>query len=119
MEVRVRLAEIDAPEIDQRYGATARNVLCSMFYGHEVDIEPRETSYGRVVGLIRGGGLNTSEAMVAAGGAWDYPHCDSDSAMAVLERRASTGRIGLWVDPDASPPWTWRHSRAGRFTPQR
>lgn len=112
--VRIRLAEIDASEIDQLYGAAAHNFLCSMACDQEVDIEPSETSYARVVGLIRGGGLDTSEATVAAGAAWDYPQYGSESATATLERRVRTGRIGLWVDPDASPPWTRRHSRAGQ-----
>lgn len=119
MGVRIRLAEIDAPEIDQPYGTRARNVLCSMVCGHDVDVEPRGRSYDRVVGLIRAGGQDTSKAMVAAGAAWDYRQYDRDPEIPALQEHARVAHAGLWADPDAIPTWTWRHSRAGRFTPPR
>ncbi len=40
-----------------------------MICGRVVDVEPRGTSYNRVVGLIRVQGVDTSEAMVRAGAA--------------------------------------------------
>lgn len=109
--VRVRLAEIDAPEIDQPYGTEARDVLCAMICGREVDVDPRGSSYDRVVGLIRVGRLYTSEAMVAAGAAWDYAQYDTDPAMPELEQEALQQGRGLWADTHAVPPWDWRHKR--------
>lgn len=82
--VRVRLAEIDAPEIDQPYGTAARDVLCSLVCGRVVDVEPRGTSYDRIVGLIRVNGIDTSEAMVRAGAAWDYARYDADPVIPAL-----------------------------------
>ena len=107
--LKVRLAEIDAPEIDQPYGVEARDVLCSMICGRVIDVEPRGTSYDRVVGLIRLGGLDTSEAMVRAGAAWDYPQYDPDPAIPALEARARAGRLGLWAAARPVAPWSWRH----------
>ena len=102
--MKIRLAEIDTPEIDQPYGTAARDILCAMICGRDVDIEPRGTSYDRVVGLIRIGGLDTSEAMVRAGAAWDYVRYDNDPVMPGLEQAARAGRQGLWADPASIPP---------------
>ena len=52
--------------MDQPYGTEARYVLCAMICGCHVDIEPRGTSYDRIVGLIRVHGIDTSEVMVRA-----------------------------------------------------
>lgn len=112
--IKVRLAEIDAPEIDQPYGTAARAVLCSMVCGRDVDVEPRGTSYDRIVGLIRINGLDTSEAMVRAGAAWDYPQYDLDPMMPSLQRAARAGQLGLWGNPSPIPPWEWRHNGMGR-----
>lgn len=109
--VRVRLAEIDAPEIDQPYGTAACDVICDMGCGRDVEIEPRGTSYDCIVGLIRVGGVDTSEAMVRAGAAWDYVRYDSDPAMPGLQAEARSAGRGLWADPNAVPPWEWRHAR--------
>ena len=104
----MRLAEIDAPEIDQPYGATARDVLCALICGREVDVEPRGTSYDRVIGLIRVNGADTSEAMVRAWAAWDYARCDNDPAMPGLQSEVRAGRKGLWAHPHAVATWDWR-----------
>jgi micrococcal nuclease len=113
--IKVRLAEIDASEIDQPYGTEARDVLCRRVCGRDVDIEPRGNSYDRVVGLIRVGGIDTSEAMVRAGAAWDYPQYDTDPLIPALQARARAGHIGLWAAARPVAPWDWRHRGAGRF----
>lgn len=117
--IRVRVSEIDSAEIDQPYGTQARDVMCAMVCDKDVDVEPRGRSYDRVVGLIEVGGLDTSGAMVAAGAAWDYAQYDRDLMMPVLQEKARARRLGLWAEPAPVAPWTWRHSRAGRFTPPR
>lgn len=114
--LKVRLAEIDLPEIDQSYGLKARDTLCAIVCGRDVDIERRGTSYDRLVGLIRVRGLDTGEAMVRAGAAWDYQRYDPDPTIPALEARARAGRIGLWASSHPVAPWDWRRG-VGRFTP--
>ena len=79
-----------------------------MICGHDVDVEERGTSYGRIVGLIRVRGADTSEAMVRAGAAWDYARNDTDPAIPTLEARGRAGRLGLWAGARPVPPWEWR-----------
>ncbi|MDE4915915.1 thermonuclease family protein [Methylobacterium sp. 092160098-2] len=107
---RIRVAEIDAPEIYQPFGTQARDVMCSMVCGKPSDVEPLGRSYDRLVGLIGVGGLDTSEAMVAAVAAWDYARYDRDPAMPGLEAAARRQGRWLWADPQAIPPWEWRRN---------
>ncbi len=67
----IRLAEIDSPDSDQPYGVEAQRVVCAIICGKYVEIDPRGTSYDRVVGLILAP-YDVSEAMVKAGAAWEY-----------------------------------------------
>ena len=113
--IKVRLAEIDPPEIDQPYGTEARDVLCAIVCSRCVEIEPRGASYDRLVGLVRAQGVDTSEAMVTAETAWDYPQYDTDPIIPVLEAKARAGHVGLWAAALPIAPWDWRHSRAGHF----
>lgn len=85
--VKIRLAEIDAPEIDQPFGVEAQRIICAMICGRDVEVEERGTSYDRIVGLIRVQGIDTSEAMVRAGAAWDYVQYDSLPAIPALAGR--------------------------------
>ena len=84
-----------------------------MICDRDVAIEPRGPSYDRLVGLIRVGSLDTSEAMVRAGAAWDYPQYDRDPGMPGLERAARAGRLGQWDLAAPTPAWTWRHNGMG------
>lgn len=111
--MKVRLAEIDAPEIDQPYGVEAQRIVCAMICGRDVEVEERGTSYDRIVGLIRVQGSDTSEAMVRAGAAWDYDQYDSNPAMPGLEATARRQGKGLWATPAPIAPWDWRHGRVG------
>lgn len=79
-----------------------------MVCGRDVEVEERGTSYDRIVGLIRVRGIDTSEATVKAGAAWDHTHYDPDPGIPTLEARARAGRLGLWAGTRPVPPWDWR-----------
>ena len=60
-QVRVRLAEIDAPERGQPWGSKAKDALIDQVAGKEVTVEVVTTDrYGRTVGIVlyRGTNLN-------------------------------------------------------------
>jgi endonuclease YncB( thermonuclease family) len=69
--VVIRLHGVDAPELDQPYGAQARLLVNSLVAGQHVDIRPTgDLSYGRTVAdiVLPGGSVGT--ALVASGAAW-------------------------------------------------
>jgi len=117
--VRVRLAEIDAPEIrhgtrnpGQPFGERSRQSLAGMIFRQNVIIDAEGTDqYGRTIGTIMEGNVNVNAEMVRLGMAWVYRHYSHDPALIQLEQQARAERRGLWADPNPVPPWDYRHSR--------
>lgn len=120
--VTVRLEGIDAPEGGQPFSVEARRHLRVVAFGQRVTVVPSDTDrYGRLVGRVlvgaddRGrGGKDASEEMLRAGLAWHFRRYSSDTRLAQLEAAARARRAGLWSDPSAIPPWTWRNRERPR-----
>ena len=65
---QTRLAEIDAPELDQPYGGKAKQALADLVFGQVVSILPAATDrYGRTVGRVYREGQDVNLALVHAG----------------------------------------------------
>lgn len=117
--VRVRLAQIDAPEIrhgtrnpGQPFGERSRQSLASMVFRQNVIIEVEGADqYGRTIGTIMEGNFNVNAEQVRRGMAWVYRHYSHDPALLQVEQEARAQRRGLWADPNSVPPWDYRHSR--------
>jgi endonuclease YncB( thermonuclease family) len=74
-QIRVRLAEIDAPESRQPYGSRARQALSEPAFGNSVRVVVQETDrYGRTVGRVYAGPVDVNAEMVRHGAAWVYRH---------------------------------------------
>lgn len=111
--VRVRLADIDAPELHQPYGPQAREALVLAIGGASVGVRSRAVDrYQRLVANIDRSGADVGLVLVADGLAWCglRPSVACRSSM----KAAREARRGLWVQPDPEPPWQWRrkHPRA-------
>jgi endonuclease YncB( thermonuclease family) len=110
----VRLWGIDCPEMGQPFGKAAKRFVSDVCFGKPVKLEGRgRDRYGRllaIVGLPDGPSLNA--LLVKEGLAWwYYSFAPKALDLAVLEREAKRGRRGLWADPEAVPPWSWRKLR--------
>ena len=73
----------------------------------ETDID----GYGRIVGFVFIGGKNLNKELLSVGLAWHYKQYSRDPALAKLEFRARSEKLGLWADPDPVPPWEWRRQK--------
>jgi len=110
--VRVRLADIDAPEKAQAFGNRAKQILSSAVYQRSVVVQTSGTDrYGRMIGTIREGGRNINRLMVEQGMAWAYRKYLVDRSFLDVEASARSSRAGLWIDPNPVPPWEWRASK--------
>lgn len=110
-QVRVRLACIDAPELDQPGGQDSKQGLSSYIFRHNVRITSYGVDqYGRTIGDIWDGATLINLVMVKQGLAWDYRHYCSSQAFADAEIAARAGRVGLWrfQADQQTPPWEWR-----------
>ena len=60
-QIKVRLAEIDAPEKAQPYGQRSKQALSGLCYGREAIIDNKgRDRYGRTIGRVRCGGVDVN-----------------------------------------------------------
>ncbi|MFC3127218.1 thermonuclease family protein [Pseudoroseomonas globiformis] len=115
-QVRVRLAQIDAPEAGQPWGSRARQALADLVFRRSVVVLVMDTDrYGRTVGMVRVGRLDANAEMVRQGHAWVYRQYLRDRSLLAVEEEARQARRGLWALPEAErvPPWAWRRQQRG------
>lgn len=108
---KVRLSEIDAPELGQDYGKASREALAALAFGRTVEVlDEGRDRYGRWVGHVLVDGADVNRQMVATGNAWHYAKYSTDQSLAALQSQAQTQQIGLWSQPNPLPPWQYRAS---------
>ncbi|ENW9089153.1 TPA: thermonuclease family protein [Escherichia coli] len=109
--VRIRLANIDAPEKKQAFGRWSANQLKALLAAQPVTVTYTQTDrYGRIIGhVFTTNGTDASRFMVQSGAAWVYERYNVDESLPALQREAQEQKRGLWVDANPVPPWEWRH----------
>ena len=117
-EVRVRLTDIDAPELKQPFGTRSRQSLSEMCFGKVATLDLRgRDRYQRSLAQVTCDGRDANAEQVRRGYAWTFVrYAPQDSPLFALEREAKAARRGLWADPAPVAPWQWRNGRqtAGR-----
>lgn len=112
-QIKIRLAEIDAPESGQPYGNKSKQALSALIFGNDVRVVVQTTDrYGRTVGRPYVGDLDICEEMVIKGAAWAYREYLRDRRLLTLEAEAKAEKRGIWGLSEAqnTPPWEWRRS---------
>lgn len=110
-QVKVRLGEIDTPELAQPFGTKAKQVLSDLVFGKEARVVVQDTDrYGRTVGRVYVGSTDVNAELVKTGAAWVYRQYLRDQSLLPLEAQAKAAKVGLWaLQPDQRiPPWDWR-----------
>jgi micrococcal nuclease len=107
--VKIRLAEIDAPEKAQAFGETSKKSLSDMVLGKQVKIVSQTMDqYGRLVAHLSVNGLDVNAEQIRRGMAWEYSNSHSNKALIVLQNQAKQAPHGLWKQDNPMPPWKWR-----------
>lgn len=119
--LKIRLAGIDAPEIGQAHSLTARDQLRNRIDRDTVEILPVKTDvYGRLVARVMHQGDDLALLQVAHGLAWHFERYLSDQTpreqrlYRAAQDRARARGLGLWQDPDPTPPWDYRSAQRRR-----
>jgi endonuclease YncB( thermonuclease family) len=108
--VKIRLDEIDAPEMNQTYGSRSKWSLMSLCYLKSAEIKTHgKDKYKRTLATVQCNGINANEEQVKRGMAWVYRHYSHSKTLLSLEQSARNQHIGLWADPYPIPPWDFRH----------
>ena len=108
---KVRLSDVDAPEMGQVFGKQARQYTEQMVLGSWVRVNVALIDrHGRRVGeVIVEDGWVLNEELVHAGLAWYYRVSPvRNNRMQRLEHYAFTKKLGLWVEKEPLPPWEFR-----------
>lgn len=109
--LKIRLADIDAPEHDQPYGDAATRALAAQVLNRSVEVETVATDvYGRTLARIRVDRDDVGAEMVQRGLAWAATRSRRASAMRAAQREARLAHRGLWQDAAPTPPWVWRRT---------
>jgi endonuclease YncB( thermonuclease family) len=115
--VRIRLAEIDAPEKGQPFAQRSRQRLSQLVFSKTVTVTTRgKDQYGRILGKVFVGGTNVNAEMVRSGAAWAYRDYLTDYSLVSREAEARKSRSGLWAQDGGQtvPPWEWRNGQRQR-----
>lgn len=113
---RVRLTGIDAPEKRQAFGQQSKQALSDCAFGKLAIIEgDKFDRYRRLLGKVVVDGEDCNLRQVKLGLAWHYKKYEREQPMLERlrysreERRARESLLGLWIDPEPTPPWDFRH----------
>ena len=111
-EIKIRLVEIDAPEINQPFGAQSKNFLNRLLNEKDVTlISQGEDRYGRTLGEIYANGESANALMIKSGFAWVYDRYVKDSSLYKYQDQAKEENLGLWRAKDPIAPWVWRKQK--------
>ena len=107
--VKLRLAEIDAPEKAQTFGETSKRSLSDMVLGKQVKVSSQAVDkYGRMVAHLGLDGLDVNAEQIRRGMAWEYSHFHGNQILVALQEEAKQVPRGLWALSNPMPPWEWR-----------
>lgn len=110
--VRVRLANIDAPEKTQPFGQKSKEHLIDLVAGKTVEvIDLGGDQYGRRIGRVLVNGQEANVEQVRTGLAWVYTRYNHDEQLPSVQGAARSQRMGLWVDPSPQAPWDFRRQK--------
>ncbi|MDO9268866.1 MAG: thermonuclease family protein [Methylobacter sp.] len=111
-QLKIRLAQIDAPESDQPFGQRSKQSLSDMVFNKTIQVE-KETidRYGRAVGTLLIDGLDVNREQIKRGMAWVYRQYLHDQSLLQVEEEARQAKVGLWSEPNPMPPWEYRHGK--------
>lgn len=116
--LKVRLAEIDAPEKGQGFGARSKEHLAELCFQKTATVTPRtKDRHLRAVANVECQGVDAGAEQVRAGMAWVFDRYVTDRSLYAVQDDARASKRGLWADPSPKPPWEWRKGERQHGSP--
>ncbi len=108
----IRLAAVDAPELNQAFGLDAFYCVRDTLLGRMVSFKKLGTDrYGRTLAdVFLPDGKLLSELLIGNGWAWHYTEYDHNPKLDDLQKQAIEKGLGLWACgvKRVCPPWLFR-----------
>lgn len=115
-KIKIRLANIDAPEKAQAFGMESRQALVERVLKKQIHVNSLAVdSYGRLVAELSVAGRSVNEEQVRSGMAWEYSHFHGNKHYLALQSEAQRAHRGLWAragNPMAPEQWRKQHPSA-------
>jgi micrococcal nuclease len=109
IQFTIRLAGIDAPELAQDYGHTAKDTLLALIGTQTVSLsEIGKDKYGRHLAQVYCDKTWVNKEMLLRGAAWAYLAGSHFDEFKNAQTTAKNKRLGLWSSNDPRPPWEAR-----------
>lgn len=107
---KLRLSQIDAPEMNQPFGLEATKLLETLILNEEITIvfQSKKDRYGRYLGEVFLHDENINKLLVRNGLAWVYDRYVTDDSYYEDLEIAKNQRINIWSDSKQISPWEWR-----------
>ena len=114
-QIKVRLAEIDAPEKKQSFGQRSKQSLAEMCLNRRAVITPLTVDrYRRTIAHVVCNDVDANAEQLRRGMAWVYDKYVKNKTLFAVQDEAQRLRVGLWGESNPIPPWVWRHSENNR-----
>jgi len=114
-QVIVKLAQIDAPEDEQSFGAESKQSMTEIALNKNAILTKEGIdNYGRIISTIfMVDGIDVNHEQVMRGMAWVYHPNLYDQSLLQTETEARNAKIGLWSAPesDPTPPGVFRQAQ--------
>ena len=107
--LKVRLTEIDAPEMDQPHGQKSKDYLDSLLEDGYIDLDVSGTDvYRRKLARVYWKQQDINRLMISSGNAWVYDKYVTDKTFYEDQDYAKSNNLGFWKSEDPIKPWIWR-----------
>ena len=109
--IKIRLAEIDAPELKQAFGIESKGCLKELIKDSDGKVFfkfKEKDRYKRHVGWLYSEDLDINLEMVKRGCAWVYDRYAERKVLFKHQNLARKNKLGLWKDANAVKPSDWR-----------
>ena len=109
--IKIRLAEIDAPELKQSFGIESKNCLKKLIKQSDGKVFfkfKEKDRYKRHVGWIYSENLDINLEMIKKGCAWVYDRYAERKVLFKHQNMAKQNKLGLWKNANSIAPWDWR-----------
>ena len=109
--IKIRLAEIDAPELKQAFGIESKGCLKELIKHSDGKVFfkfKEKDRYKRHVGWLYSEDLDINLEMVKRGCAWVYDRYADRKVLFKHQNLAKENKLGLWKNTNAVKPSDWR-----------
>lgn len=104
-QLTIRFAEIDAPELDQEFGAIVKQQLAEAIGNQTVSISDlKKDCRDRLTASVSFNNKNLNLQLVEVGYAWTDKTCQPNEIFSKAESAAREKKIGLWQYPNPVRP---------------